>query len=112
MKLARKIEILNRVKTLLENDVFCHGICDVFMFLVKNEECEIREVMKVRQLMETHKPTPDNQYKEFTENAYWVGNLLNPTHPLMGFWWKQMGTNPETRKIRIDYLTRLIENIK
>lgn len=112
MKLKRKIEIFEEIKVLLEDNSFTHGICDVIMFLAKNDVISIDEAIKVRELMEVHKPTPDNQYKEFTDSDFWLGDINHHYHPLLGFWWKQLRTNPETRKIRIDYVAKLIDNLK
>ena len=112
MDLERQIEIFKEVKTLLEDYSFKNGICEVMQFLQHNDVITIKELLKIRSIMESHKPTIINDYKEFTDSDLWIGDINNRYHPLFGFWWKQISVNAETRKIRIDFIAKLITNLK
>ena len=112
MKLKRKIEIFKEVKILLEDKCFKNGICETIEFLQRNDVINIKEAVKIRWVMEENKPTIENDFKEFTNTDLWIGDVKNYQHPLLGFWWKPICSNPETRQIRIDYIAKLLTNLK
>ncbi len=106
----------NRLKELFEltketlikgEERYQYGICKAIneVFDVTNS-FNIREYKFVKKYLFDNKPTPDNEYKEFTNNEYWDKNKL------VLFWWKPIDDFPKTKQIRIDYLTKLIDNIK
>lgn len=112
MRKDRQIEILNLVKTLLGYTDFCHGICGVVNSLLFNKGISIDEHSETINLLNENKPTPDNQYKVFTENDFWV-DITIPSHTIFeGYWWLPIYRNESMRQIRIDYITKLIDNLK
>ncbi len=111
MKTERKIEILEQVKYIIKNDrlrVIC-GMCGVLESLYDRKRILKREWLGIEKILSDNRPTPDNQYAEFTQNEYWKKNYLSLKS---SFWWQTIHNEPKTRKIRVDYLTKLIENLK
>ncbi len=115
MENYRLKEILELTKAnLIKNTWYSqYGICkelrEVFfpvidIFAIEQNSNDIRDYKFVIHYLEENKPTPNNQYAEFTNNIYWTVNSR--------YWWKTIDNFPETKEIRIDYLTALINNIK
>ena len=104
----RLIEILEELKyfiLLQDNDFTYTGICKVIGYFELSVRITFTEARFIEAYIKSNVPTKDNQYKEFTENEYWDNK---PT----GYWWTKMYENPETIKVRIDYLSAVINNIK
>ena len=81
------------------------GICQtLFGLYYTHQYLTYNEYREVSAYLHENKPTKDNQYSEFTENEYW--------RPISNFWWSTVKDKPNTKEIRIDYLTKLIANIK
>ncbi len=105
----RVIEILQSTKDYIianDNSFRYTGIC----FILSKLRDEIRigtndEIEAVLLYLERNRPNKRNKYKEFTNNLHWNKSGT-------GYWWNRMDFYPETRQIRIDYLTALINNIK
>ncbi len=107
MENHRLIEILELVKqNLINNDTWMKtGICVGIRFLHNKNKISLIEYYKVSSYLRKNEPTKTNQYQEFTNNEYWTNhNSL--------YWWKPIHKEPNTRQIRIDYLTALISNVK
>ncbi len=83
------------------------GICKSFYTLLNNKTISPIEIGIMKKFLNLNKPTKRNKYKDVTQNPYWT-NFVD-TH---SYWWKEIYDAPETRQIRIHYLTKLIENIK
>ncbi len=79
------------------------GICKVIEVLSREKIITLNETKFVKQYLFLNKPSVFNQYKEFTQNEYWLGRV---------FWWNVICDAPETKQIRIDFITALINNIK
>ncbi len=106
MKTERLIEILNLVRHELifdENGYHDLGICGVFTYLKLYCFISVVESNKTIRYIYDNKPNKDNEYSEFMDNEYWCDKLC---------WWSRMCVVPETRQIRVDYLSKLIANIK
>ncbi len=105
METNRLIEILELTKENLitKQSYREYGICGEFSELLKNKLITSDEKDDVIHFLYLNKPTYKNDYKEFRESEYWFGVL---------YWWKPIYKEPATRQIRIDYLTKLIANIK
>ncbi len=99
----RQIAILTMIVEELQKNSNTEGICKVINKLLSSQRISLREHFDINRFIEDNKPTPKNEYKEFTENEYWVGSI---------YWWKVMWFYPLTRRIRIAYINKLIENIK
>lgn len=102
MEIKRQIAILTLVIQELRTKNY-HGICAVIHKLFENEKISKNEYLEIFQFLDTHKPTPDNRYKEFTQNDYWIGGV---------YWWKNMLFYSQTRQIRIGYLNKLIIQLR
>lgn len=101
MENKRQVEILELTIKELPNKA---SICEALQYLHFDDRITTEEAFFISNLLEKHKPTPDNEYKEFTENLYW----LNSSNPIsQGLWWKIYKV-----QIRIEYLKKLVENIK
>ncbi len=106
MKAEQLISHFNLVKeSLINGNVkdqygICKAINEVYY---KNSDVTFVNTLTVEKYLFDNKPTPDNQYAEFTKNEYWLGGV---------YWWKCIDDFPQTKQIRIDYLTKLISNIK
>lgn len=109
MIVSRQLQILRVIKSLLYYPKFQNGICGVLLYQFQTSRITKNEYVFIRNLLEENKPTPDNQYKIFTENEYWI----TKSDELMtnNCWWVRMEDNSETRKIRIDYLSQMIFNL-
>ncbi len=94
--------ILNRLMD--EKRTYMLGICDVITEIGYNNilNGDNNEDTILKLYLKENKPSPDNEYKEFTKNKYWLDGL---------YWWDVIYEAPETRQIRIEYLTKLINNI-
>lgn len=106
MENVRRKEILEEVVFLLGNEkMFRKGICDVLTYLYEVDKLTFWEWSFLKNFLKNKKPkdNPRTKYREFTKNKYWLGTL---------YWWNPMYEAPETRQIRIDYLTKVINNIK
>ena len=101
MKIKRQVVILSLVAQELRIKNF-HGICAVIHKLFENNQITKKEYLETFQYLDANKPTPENEYKEFTENDYWLGGV---------YWWKNMLFYEQTRRIRISYLHKLINNL-
>lgn len=101
MDKKRQIAILNTVVVELRKPIY-HGICAVIHTLFERDKINKKEYLEIFQYLDDNKPTPDNEYKEFTENPYWLGGV---------YWWKNMLFYEETRRIRMRYLNTLIHNL-
>lgn len=101
MEIKRQIVILSTVAQELRIKNY-HGICAVIHTLFETDKISKKEYIETFQFLDANKPTPENQYKEFTENVYWVGGV---------YWWKNMLFYENTRRIRISYLNKLINNL-
>ena len=86
------------------------SICDSLLTLWIRHQITKFEHDCIKELLVINKPTHLNEYKEFTENPYWRGHKINSIND--GFWWKMTTLYPETKQIRMDYLTALINNLK
>ena len=101
METKRKIVILSAIAQELRTKNF-HGICAVIHKLFFSNKITKKEYNEIFEFLDAHKPTPDNQYKEFTQNEYWVGGI---------YWWKNMLFYEETRQLRIRFLNKIITNL-
>ena len=104
METKRLIEILELLKLYLTEKAH-YGICETFAILEahNNVNCTTNELARVQQYIYDNKPTLTNQYSEYMNNEKWLGKR---------FWWDRICDAPETRQIRINFLTALIDNIK
>lgn len=75
-----------------------YGICGEITDLYRNLYISSKERSRLEVLIETNKPTKTNEFKELTENEYWVGG---------SYYWGIMYNYPETRFLRIAYLEKL-----
>ncbi len=100
------IDVLEKIKAelILNREGVIHlGICKIAFDLRMLKIISQFQNDFIYDYLMVNKPTKRNKYKEFTQNEYWVDK---------GYWWKPIYTSPETRQIRIDYLTKLIANVK
>ncbi len=84
------------------------GICRVIAFLVSNNEISINDKELLTKYLNKNKPTLENEYSIFVNNPYWTNGV---------YWWKPIFSDIydwsfHTKEIRIEYLTKLIANIK
>ncbi len=102
----------NRIKELLEqlkqkliigNPYYQSGICNVISGMYQIHIITFEERNFLRDYVMENKPSIFNQYKEFMNNKYWTGEM---------HWWGKIFVYPETKQIRIDFITALIDNIK
>jgi hypothetical protein len=114
MEINRQLEILEAVKELLSDETkIIHGVCEALNYLYTYSDVTQAELVFVGDLIASHKPTIDNELKTLTENEFWLGNFSkNLSHPYFGYWWYPMFRSPETRQIRIDYISKVIEKLK
>ena len=107
MEKDRQIEILNQVIFYLSNEklLFTKGICEVITYLSEIGYITELECFIIKQLMKLKKPNKSSRtkYVKFTKNPHWLNGL---------YWWSPIYEAPETRQIRIDYLTEVVENLK
>lgn len=81
------------------------GICKEIKKLFANNVITIEEETYLIYYLLDNRPSENNDYKEFMVYPYWE-NSNNP------YWWSRIGSYPKTKQIRIDYLNKLIANIK
>ena len=107
MENQRQIEILGLMLTQLKTITFAISICGSLQNLLLTEVITIDENYFIQKLLIDNKPTTENQYKEFTQNDYWLAST-----GALGFsyWWERLPL--KAREIRIAYLEALISNIK
>ncbi len=103
MKRTKLKELLVMVRQYIIDDYCQTGICDAIANLGFNHEWDKHRLIYLKQYIVDNKPNLSNEYKEFTDNHYWINNL---------YWWTPICKAPETKQNRIDYLTKLIDNIK
>ncbi len=105
MESKKQIELLDLIRTRLINRKNSQlGICYILVYIGSEKLVSSKDSRFITNLLKENKPTSDNEYKEFFESEFWFDND--------GYWWKPINEAPETRQIRIDYLTKLIGNIK
>ncbi len=99
------IERLLLVKDYIINDRCFSGICDAVdnVGILNRHKWNKFETLDLKDYIKKNKPSFTNEYKEFTYNKFWCDNR---------YWWDRICDAPETKQIRIDYLTKLIDNIK
>lgn len=96
LKLIRKQFILVKIDS---------GICSIIVSLRNRNLISSYEQVQIFNFINANIPTPENQYKVFTDTHLW----LNP-RSMNEYWWKTSLNHPLGNKIRIDYLSALIEN--
>ena len=106
----RQIELFELVKETLRTDIVGYdtGICQVIHGIHLQDKCNKTEYLEILHTLRINKPTSRNQFKKFYKNVNWVTGV----YATRGYWWEEINQEPETRQIRIDYLTALIENLK
>ncbi len=108
MKKERLKEILILIKNFIAIREYSYnytGICKIITTLHGLEKISYEELYYIKNYISNNRPTPNNEYKEFTKNQYWINTET-------GYWWEKMYMDCETVQIRIDYLTALINNVK
>ena len=97
----KKEDLIDVPHTIL-NDA---GICKIARHVLQINRYSAKDIAYFDKFLLANKPSTHkrNKYREFTQNPYWNDNL---------FWWKVLLYFPETRKIRMDYLDKVIENLK
>ncbi len=105
METKRIVEILTNVVNNIEtNHIDCNsGICKALGIEYYFKRITLIESNFIEAYLYRNQPTPYNEYKEFTQGEYWTDEL---------YWWNRMEDYPQTRQIRIDYLNKLIANVK
>lgn len=73
------------------------GICAELRVLQIISKITVDEADKLNTFIYFNKPDV-NQHNEFTRNECWIGE---------DYWWKSMKVSSESRQIRIDFLTKL-----
>lgn len=74
-----------------------NGICGELKDLLRNGKIDTFEHPVVEDYIYENKPSKF-KHKEFFTNDYWDGDM---------YWWQLMQVKPETRQIRINFLTKL-----
>lgn len=101
MEQNRIIEILELTIKEIQNKA---SICEALKYVHFFDKITTDEALFILDFLDANKPTPDNEYKEFTENEFW----LNSSTPISkGLWWKIYKV-----QIRKDYLIMLLNNLK
>ncbi len=107
MDIQRKIQLFQLVKENLinGNPKNQYGICQAINNVAYSKEVTINddEYFFLKFHLDVNKPTRQNEYAEFMHPKYWLDGA---------YWWDTIDDYPETKQIRIDYLTKLISNIK
>ena len=102
-----KIKILERVKESFINDADLQytqfGICAVISNLYNKNFISSTQKFAILKFLEQNRPTATNQFQEFLILKYWLDE---------SYWWLPIWQDPETRQVRINYLTKLIESLK
>ncbi len=104
MNTERQIEILEILLSKINS--YYNGICEVLIYSYIDGEITANEYHLMKKFLDENIPTPDNQYKEFTQNEYWK----NP-YSSYNLWWDAM-TKAPTKEIRKKYLEKLVSNLK
>lgn len=108
MKIENLIDVLTKIKKEIDvpqtilNDA---GICKIARHVLIVNNYTPSEIAYFDKFLHKNKPSTHkrNKYREFTQNPYWNDDL---------FWWKVMLYFPETRKIRMAYIDKVIKNLK
>lgn len=100
---GRKISILKKVKNLISAGHIEGGICCAIDKLYHTNKITYLEHKIITAFINHNKPTADNEYKEFIISPFWIGT---------GYWWNKIERTPQTKRIRLNYLKKLISNIK
>ena len=79
------------------------GICKEIKNLFANNVINIQEKDYLSNYLLANRPTENNDYKEFMIYPYWENTE---------YWWIRICVRPHSKQIRIDFLTKLISNIK
>ncbi len=105
MESKRLVEIFEKMKENLINgeNYLQHGLCGEIVSLYIEKEITSNEKDFVKMYLFSNKPTLNNIYSEFYKNQYWINDA---------YWWRPISVFYKTKEIRIDYLTKLIANIK
>lgn len=104
MNTNRQIEILELIiNCLTDGDSnFQLGIFSCLSHLYFTDDVTAYEYIDTKKLLRINRPTENNQYKEFFK-VICDKDI---------YWWKPINLNIETKQIRIDYLNKLLSNIK
>ena len=106
MKTCKLVWMLEVVKEKLITDTSSRfiegGICRVILTLRVDGEITPEEHNFMLDFLRENKPSKNNDYSEFTDSLYWSNDYI---------WWDAISDISETRQIRIDYLTKLTNNI-
>ena len=106
MKKSRIKELFELLKQyLIKGDAnFQYGLCkELERLSMYDASFTYYEYICIEQYLNKCKPTTTNEYKEFIDNEYWIDTE---------YWWKTIDQAPETKQIRIDFLTKLINELK
>ena len=95
-------ELLPLVIEQLKSNFSVTGICSCVNRLVINKVITARERLIIEGHLNANKPS-SKIHTEFTESKHWLGNI---------YYWYIIGAEPETRQIRIDFLTKLLNELK
>lgn len=77
------------------------GICAVLQYLDNNKTISRKTFKITNNFIRANKPN-NVQHQEFTKNIYWIGGM---------FWWYPIRSKNETRQIRIEFITKLINSL-
>ncbi len=101
----RLILLFELIKDNLINNDFKtqSGICAEITKLFVIDKITIKEKDFLMDYLYLNKPKRGKQYEKFTYGLYWTNG---------DFWWYPIDEMPRTKRIRINYLIKLIENIK
>lgn len=107
MKRTRKIELLEIVKQRLidGNPLEQTGICYELSKLTSFGVCTNIEVSELKFFLLSNKPTKHNEFASYIDDVNWYDNYS-------GYWWLTINFKLETKQIRINYLTDLINKLK
>ena len=84
----------------LENVFAAHKVARGTLLIKSIKECDNHR------FFEKNKPSK-KKHTEFTDNKYWLGGNTDSL-----FWWEVMREAPETRQIRIDFVSKLINIVQ
>ncbi len=102
-------ELLELVRErLIEGDSeYQTGICCVIMIMYFDDEINFDDNKLLKDYIYSNAPSKNNKYAEFINNEYWIYNSADT----FTYWWSPIKYENETKEIRINYLTALINNI-
>ncbi len=100
-KLKELVELVKH--TMIGESYNQTGMCCIINKLYEQNLITYSEKKIIKEFLDKNKPTPENEYKEFRQSKYWIDE---------GYWWYEIYVFNDTKQIRIDYLTKLISNIK